>query len=145
MKDRGKDAHQYDSLGGKFMLEYSSLSLPWERTCAQKQGWIGAKGGTRSIVGSREAPVFLFWQLWPTCTNSYLSYDMHTHTQTHKRPCMLQRISEEEKQRHLEKSSSGRHWHDLRGLTALPITLAVQLSRSVTIQRVRCGNRWLHS
>lgn len=30
------------------------------------------------------------------------------------------------KQRHLEKSSSGRHWHDLRGLTAFPIALVVQ-------------------
>lgn len=141
MKDRGKDAHQYDSLFGKFMLSYclcAAFTSMGKNMCLET-GLDEGKGRTRltylfnfsSLL--KESPCFqktvLFWQLWPTFTHSFLSYDMRTRTHTHTHtPTHAVTHQWRGKQRHLEKSSSGKHWHDLRGLTAFPITLAAQRS-----------------
>ena len=100
----------------------------------------------------KESPCFekmvLHWQLWPTFAHSYLSYDMrtHSHTHTHTPPHAVMH-QWRGKQRHLEKSSSGRHWHDLRGLTAFPITLVVQRSATwicvgFTVAADGCTANW---
>ena len=99
MKDRRKDAHQYDSLFGKCMLSYC-LHVPL--TSMGKNMWLESgrdegRGRTRlmhlfhSSSLLKESPCFekmvLYWQLWPTFTHSYLSYDMRTHTHTPTHTC----------------------------------------------------------
>lgn len=80
--------------------------------------------GTRVIVGSRKTPEknalilagvthFYILELRYACPHT------DTHAETHQW---------RRKQKHLEKSSSGRHGHDLRGLAVFPITWPVQLS-----------------
>lgn len=149
VKDRGKDAHQYDSLFGKLMLQ-RCLCVPLAST--GKNMWLAvaarAQGRGKVDCWFKESPCFektlLFWQLWPTFTHSCLSYDMRTHTRTRTRtPTHAVTRQWRGKQRHLEKSSSGRHWHDLRGLAALPITLVVQLAARWLSPR--WGEWWLHS
>lgn len=126
VKDRGKDAHQYDSLFGECM-RWLCVPIP----SMVKNMCLGeTTEGTSMIVGSRKSFALkniLFWQLWPTFTHSDLRYDVRTHTYTHAHtPTHAVTHQWRGKQRHLEKSSSGRHWHDLRGLAAFPITLPVQ-------------------
>lgn len=124
VNDRGKDAHQYDSLFGECML-WLCVPIP----SMVKFGWD--HGRDRDDCWLKETPllwtIFLFSQLWPTFTHSDLRYDVHTHTYTHTHtPTHAVTHQWRGKQRHLEKLSSGRHWHDLRGLAAFPITLPLQ-------------------
>lgn len=150
-KDRGNYAHRYDSLFGKCVLQ-RCLCGPYfhgaKHVAGKRAGWErGAGKVDRRFKGSpRVEKTFLFWQLWPTFTRSYLSYHMSTHTYTHTH-ALTHAVTHQwgGKQRHLETSSSGRHWHDLRGLTAFPITLLVQLTARWLPMCVRCGNWWLHT
>jgi len=136
MKDRGRDFKWYDSLFGKFMPWYcltTPLASMRKHVVRIQVRWGNAKDNDdvdALLLSAQGKP--LLWEnglILAAVTHFYpfmleLSYK-HTHTLTSTHAVMHQW---RRKQRHLEKLSSGRLWHDLRELIAFPITLGVERS-----------------